>query len=200
MPAEVYSTQKPASPVRAWATSILLLAAAVTLANSMSRSGLGMGVFGERIEPEGWDIAFRPPANFRPVESSPELFSSTYSFEYSGREGLTVALTFWRLHALDGTTALDVCREVLNHSKSWLTILFGPPRTRTEARIGERPGVEIHDPAIPMIVRAVVLENGWSYAVSFRLHGALFDESLYRLFDLTCHTVQFKSVSRESVG
>ncbi len=193
MPVEVYSTVKPASRVRAWATASLLLIVAGSLAASLTRSGSGHGVLGDRIEPQGWDITFHPPAMFQEADSSPEHFSSTYRFQHVRREGGSVELIFWRVRAESGATPLTVCRDVLDSAESWLTILFGPRRTRTEAPIGDRDGLEVHNPAIPMIVRALVLENGWAYAVSIRLRGAPFDEPLYRLFDLTCRAVRFKT-------
>jgi hypothetical protein len=193
MPVEVYSTVKPASPARAWATASLLLIVAGSLAASLTRSGSGHGVLGRRIEPQGWDITFHPPAMFQETDSSPERFSATYRFQHVRREGDSVELVFWRFRAESGATAWTVCRDVLNSAEPWLTILFRSRRTRTEAPIGDRDGLEVHNPAIPMIVRALVLENGWAYAVSIRVRGAPFDEPLYRLFDLTCRAVRFKT-------
>jgi hypothetical protein len=193
MPVEVYSTVKPASRVRAWATASLLLIVAGSLAASLTRSGSGHGVFGDRIEPQEWDITFHPPAMFQQVDSSPDHFSSTYRFQHVRREGDSVELVFWRVRAQSGATPLTVCRDVLDSPEPWLSILFRPRRTRTEAPIGDRNGLEVHNPAIPMVVRALVLENGWAYAVSIRVRGAPFDEPLYRLFDLTCRAVRFKT-------
>jgi len=198
---EVHSTVKPASPARAWATASLLLIVAGSLAASLTRSGSGHGLLGDRIEPQGWDITFHPPAMFQEADSPPEHFSSTYRFQHVRHEGDLVELVFWRVRAERGATPLTVCRDVLDSAESWLTILFGPRRARTEAPIGNRKGLEVQNPAIPMVVRALVLDHGWAYAVSLRAQRsadvdgprAQIDESLYRLFDLTCRAVRFKT-------
>jgi len=206
MPVEVYSTVKPASTRRAWVSSALLLVLAGALAASVTRHEAGPGIFGERIEPKGWEISFRPPSIFNEVDSAPGEFSSTYRYQLVADDGDAVELIFWRLPAENAATPLTICGTVLNTAESWLTILIGKARIRAPAQLADRPGLEVISTSIPMIVRSTVLGNGWAYAVSLRIlqrpnadgPPARIQEPLYRLFDLTCRAMRFRSDGRGS--
>ncbi|MEK7732052.1 MAG: hypothetical protein AAB363_09390, partial [Planctomycetota bacterium] len=52
--------------------------------------------------------------------------------------------------------------------------------------------VQVHYPGIPMVVRAIRLQNGYCYAVSLRVEGGSIDEAMYHSFDLACRAVDFK--------
>ena len=192
MPAEVYSVTKPAAPYRAWLIASLLLLLASALAGDMVQRGAGLWTAGGLIRPQGWEMAFRPPAQFEEVDSDPQHFSATYVFQHRDKDGRLVELTFWRLRA-DDAPATKVARTIMERSKSWFSLLLGPPPTKTVGRLGNRDALEVLDAAIPMVLRTLISESGWSYSVSLRVEGGLIDENLYALFDMTCRSVQFRA-------
>jgi len=191
MPGEVYSTTKPAVPYRAWIAAICLLVLASALAADLVRRGAGSWSAGDLIQPQGWEMVFRPPAQFREVEADPERFGSVYVFRHTDREQRMLELTFWRTRA-DDMSAGQVARLILDQlkAKSWISLFLGPPPTRSAGRMGDREAVEFLDP--PILLRALVLESGWSYAVTLRVEDGLLDESLYAIFEMTCRSVRFR--------
>lgn len=192
MPAEVYSTTKPAAPFRTWIVSLSLLIVASALAADLVHRGSGSWTAGDLIQPEGWDLAFRPPAQFVEVDTHPELFGSVYVFQFTDRLGRLIELSIWR-QKVEGASAAKLARFILEKSKSWFGLLLGPPPTRTVGRLGDRDAMEIHDPSIPLVLRVVALESGWGYAVSFRIEGGPIDEALYGLFDMTCRSARLRT-------
>ena len=192
MPAEVYSTTKPPAPYRAWLIASFLLLLASVLAGDLVHRGSGSWTAGDRIQPQGWEMSFRPPAQFEEVDPNPERFGATYLFRHRGSDGRQVELTFWRLRA-DEASAATVARTIIEKSKSWFSMLLGPPPTKAVGRLGDRDALEVLDPAIPMILRTLVWESGWAYAVSIRAEGGPIDEGLYALFDMTCRSVRFRA-------
>lgn len=192
MPAEVYSSIKPAVPFRTWLVSFSLLILASALAADLVHRGSGTWTAGDLIQPDGWDLAFRPPAQFVEVDAHPRLFGSVYVFQNTDRSGRLIELSIWR-QKVDGGSAAKLARFILEKSKSWFGLLLGPPPTRTVGRLGDRDALEIHDPAIPLVLRAVALDNGLGYAVSLRVEGGPIDEPLYGLFDMACRSVRFRS-------
>lgn len=190
---EVYSGAKPARASRAWLASIALLMVASGLAASMTwrRSSR---LLATRVEPAGWEITFQPPRPFESTGRGTSGPAEAYRYRLSGEGGASAQLAVWRLHASEGVTAAGVCELILQQAEvSWLRSLLGPPPTRFEDTIGNRTAIEIQDPATQMAVRAVVLESGVAYAVSLRVQGAAIDEGVYRFFDLTCRSVEFKA-------
>ncbi|MFY4729984.1 hypothetical protein [Nitrospira sp. BLG_2] len=190
MPAEVYSTIKSAVPYRAWLIASFLLLLASALAGDMVYRGSGSWTAGNLVQPQGWEMAFRPPSQFEEVDPDPKQFGTTYLFRYRDHYGRLIELTYWRLRAGDAS-AVKVARVILEQSKSWFSLLLGPSPTRTVGRLGTRDALEVVDPAIPMILRALVSESEWAYAVAIRVEGGPIDKSIYTLFDLTCRSVKF---------
>lgn len=191
MSAEVYSATKPPAPYRAWVIAGFLLLLASALAGDMVQRGSGSWTAGSLIQPQGWEMSFRPPAQFDEVDSAPQHFGNTYVFQHRRADGPLVELIFWRLRAGDAP-AIQVARTILEKSKSWFSLLLGPSPNRTVGPLGNRDALEVLDPAIPMVLRALVLEGGWAYAVSIRVEGGPIDEGLYALFDMTCRSVRFR--------
>jgi len=100
-------------------------------------------------------------------------------------------LTVQRMELRPGADAIEVCYALLSPHTSLLRSLLARPPERSVEPLGDREATELRDTAIPMVVRAVVLSPGLVYAASMRVEGATLDESLYRLFDLTCRSVEF---------
>lgn len=192
MPAEVYSSAKPAAPFRAWIVALLLLIVASALAADLAHRGSGTWTAADLVHPQNWDIAFRPPQQFVEVDVAPNLFGSVYAYRFTDKLDRNIELTIWRKN-VENSTASHMARYILEKSKSWLSLLVGPPVTRTEGRMGNHDAIEILDGSIPMVMRVTALENGWGYAVCLRVEGGPIDESLYVLFDMTCRSVQFQS-------
>ncbi len=125
MPAEVYSATKPPAPYRAWLIASFLLLLASALAGKMVPRGSGSWTPGTLIQPQGWEMAFRPPAQFEEVDSDPQHFGATYVLQHRGPDGRLVELSFWRLRA-DDASAIKVAGTILEKSKSWFSLLLGP--------------------------------------------------------------------------
>ncbi len=191
MPAEVYSAIKPAAAYRSWVISLFLLLLASALAGDMATRGSGGWRAGDLIKPEGWEMIFRAPAQFEEINPDPQRFGATYVFEHRDANGILIQLTFWRMRA-EGATAFKVARTILEESRSWFSLFLGPPPTKSVGRLGNRDALEVLDPAVPLVLRALVWESGWAYAVSLRVEGAPIDEKLYALFEMTCQSVQFR--------
>ena len=198
MPAEVYSATKPAAPYRAWVLSVLLLLVACVLAANVVRQGAGTWRPGSLIEPEGWEIAFRAPAQFEEVQAPKELFGAVYIFRQTDADGRLLEMLFWRLRADGQTSAGKIAQAIVDKSRSWLSLFVGPPATRSLGRLGNREAVEILEPTVPMVVRAAILPSGWSYAVSLRIEGGPIDTGLYALFDMTCRSVRVAIQSQKN--
>lgn len=192
MPAEVYSATKPPAPYRAWVIGSFLLVAASGLAGDMVQRGSGLWKAGSLIQPQGWEMAFRPPAQFVEVDPEPSLFGSAYVFQQDEPGGRLVELTFWRLR-VDDANSIKVARTILEKSRSWFSLLLGPSPTRTVGRLGSKDALEVVDPAIPMILRTIISETGWAYSVAIRIEGGSIDKTIYALFDMTCRSVKFPS-------
>ena len=190
MPAEVYSATKPPAPYRAWLIASFLLLLASALAGEMVQRGSGSWTAGSLIQPQGWEMAFRPPAQFEEVDPDSQQFGTTYVFRHRGSDGRLVELTFWRLRAGDAS-AVKVARTILEQSRSWFSLLLRPSPIKTVGRMGNRDALEVVDPAIPMVLRTLVSESGWAYAVAIRVEGAPLDKPIYALFDMTCRSVKF---------
>jgi len=191
MSAEVYSATRPPAPYRAWIIASLLLLIASALAGDMVQRGTGLWTAGSLVHPQGWEMAFRPPAQFREVDSDPRFFSSTYVFEHRGQDGRNVRITFWRLRAGDAS-AVRGTGTILETSRSWLSMLLGPPPTSSVGFLGNQNALEVLDPAIPQIVlRTLVSKSGWAYSVAMRVEGSPIDQPIYALFDRTCRSVRF---------
>lgn len=191
MPAEIYSTTKSAAPYRAWVIAAFLLVLASVLAGHMVKRGSGSWRAGDLIQPEGWEMGFHPPAQFSEVDPEPEQFGSTLAYEHRQSGGRRLRLTFWRLRA-DDASAYKIARIIIEASRSWLSLVLGPAPTKALGRLGSRDALEILDPSIPLVLRTLVWDSGWAYAVSLRVEGGAIDPGLYGLFDMTCRSVRFQ--------
>lgn len=192
MALEVYSATKPAVSYRAWVAAIGLLALAIGLAAGMTwrRTGARLS---EVTSLEGWAMSFRVPREFvlADRQQSPEL--SHYTYKLAHPQEFSAELAVWRLSAAD-ISAVDVCERVLASSgRSWIGRFIGPPPTRSRESLGGREAVEVADPAISTVVRALIAGDGAGYAVSLRLSGLPLDEPTYALFDITCRSAQFNN-------
>lgn len=190
MPAEIYSAIKPAVSYRAWLISAFLLIVASALAGNMVQRGAGSWRAGDLVQPEGWEMSFRAPAQFIEIDPDPRQFGYTYIFEHRPSAGPRVLLTFWRIRAGD-TSASNVAKAIIESSRSWFSLVFGPAPTKAVGRLGSRDALEILDPAVPLVLRTLVWDSGWAYAVSLRVEGGPIDPGLYALFDMTCRSVRF---------
>lgn len=188
---EVYTTSRPAVPLRAWISSILLLISVCGLAGWMSwrRSGDSLA---DRVEPKDWYISFRAPTRFEPL--TPGATAPAYAIAYrtSTAAGEMAELVFRRIEAAQNLDAGEICNLLLRPHASLLLAVFAAPPIRTTEMLGPLDAVQVHYPAIPMVVRAIRLQNGSAYAVSLRVVGGPIDEPLYRSFDLACRSVDFK--------
>jgi hypothetical protein len=190
MTVEVYTAVRPAIPLRAWVSSLLFLISASGLAGWMSWSRSGL-LLAPRIEPQGWDMSFRPPRRFEPIAYDPNAPARVVLFHTTTASGGVAELAFRRVEAPPQVNAGEICELLLRPFGSIFMAVFAPPTQRTVERLGSLDAVQVHQPAIPMIVRAVRLPDSSAYAVSLRgLEGPL-DESLYHSFDLACRSAEF---------
>jgi hypothetical protein len=188
---EVYTASRPAIPLRAWLSSGLLLALVCGLAGWMSRSRSGESL-GTRVEPQGWDISFRPPTRFELL--TPDLPTPAYAIAYRTptASGAVAELVFRRIEAAQNLDADEICNLILRPHASLRFAVFAAPPTRTIEKLGSLDAVQVHYPGIPMVVRGIRLQNGFGFAVSLRFEGGPIDEPLYRSFDLACRVIDFK--------
>jgi len=106
--------------------------------------------------------------------------------------GEMAELVFRRSKAGQNLDADEICNLILRPHASLLLAVFAAPPTRTIEKLGPADAVQVHYPGIPMVVRAIRLQNGYGYAVSLRVEDGPMDEALYRSFDLACRAVDFK--------
>lgn len=187
----VYTSEKAALVRRTWLTSVFLLLVASTLAATV----VWRNPLAARITPDGWSMSFRPPRSFQPAR--PELTPLGSAFLFAKRSS-DVSTAFLVVHRIGGATAdasdaREVCERVL---KSYSEVPDASSRVVPVARFdrtfGARDAVEISDPALASVVRAVLLSNHDAYAVFLRVIGSPIDKSTYRLFDLTCQSAEFR--------
>jgi len=188
---EVYTTSLPAFPLRAWLSSILLLASVCGLAGWMSwdRSGDSLAV---RVAPQDWDISFRPPRRFEPLKDALTTSANAIAYRTTTTSGEMAELVFRRIEASQNFDADEICNRTLRPHASLLLAVFAAAPTRSIEKLGPLDAVQVFYPGIPMVVRAIRLQNGFGYAVSLRFEGSSIDEPLYRAFDLACRAVDFK--------
>lgn len=188
---EVFTASRPAIPLRAWLSSTLLLASVCGLAGwmSWSRSGDSLAA---RVEPQDWDISFRPPRRFEPLTDNTRAPAYAIAYRTTTASGETAELVFRRIEAAKNLEADEICNLILRPHASLLLAVFAAPPTRSIEKLGPWDAVQVHYPGIPMVVRAIRQQNGYGYAVSLRVEGGPMDEPLYRSFDLACRSVDFK--------
>jgi len=188
---EIYTAGRPAIPLRAWLSSIFLMGSVCGLAGWMtwSRSGESLGA---RVEPQDWDISFRPPRRFEPLNGVATTPAYAIAYRTPTASGEMVELVFRRIEAASNLDAYEICNLTLRPHASILLTVFAAAPTRSTEKLGPLDAVQVHYPGIPMVVRAIRLQNGNGYAVSLRVEGGPIDEPLYRSFDLACRAVDFK--------
>ena len=173
--------------------SVTLLLFAGTLAWGLAwrRSGDQLA---PRVSPEGWAISFQPPRRMPSLRSLSTSLGPAYLFNGPTRSGTAAVLVVYRLTDPIPTDALSVCLRVLNAS------MFLPPShdagTRPKpirTKLGSREAVEVRSARLGMIVRAVVVDRTEAYAVAVGIEGTGMDPDAYRLFNLTCESVEFHS-------
>lgn len=191
MPAEVYVSTKPASAARAWLVALLILTVATTLAGVFVQRSSGSWRAGDLIQPNAWEMAFRPPAQFHEVDPEPDQFSSTYAYRWAQRDGRTLHLMYWRMPAGEASAAV-IARRFLERYRAWIHRILGPAPTQTVGRLGRLDALEVLDPAIPLVLRTIVGDSGWAYGVSLRVEGGPIDQKIYTLFEMICQSVRFR--------
>lgn len=190
---EVFTNEKAPLPRRAMTASLALLLAAGTLAWGIAwqRSGNQLA---PRVSPEGWAISFQPPRRLSSLRSLSTSLGPAYLFNGLTRSGTPTVLVVYRLTDPIPKEALSVCVRVL--SASMFLAPPGDPGARPEpirSRLGSRDAVEVQDQRLGMIVRAVVLDKTEAYAIAVGVEGTGMDPDAYRLFNLTCESVEFRS-------
>jgi hypothetical protein len=186
---DVYSSSKPAAPMRAWASSFGLLVGVTALAWSMT-AGRTEGHLGAVESSLDWGFSFRLPVGFKPMDV--KAFKDGTIRRYKSTH-LTFPLIFsvWSFEDAEKLTADRACDLVLKASSD------SPRRAKTagsvigrEAMVGGFPGKEVESPALAMVVRAVVTDK---YAVAFALNGIepVAVQRGYGAFDQSCRSVEF---------
>lgn len=188
---EVYTTGRPCIPLRTWLSSGLLLASVSGLVGwmSWSRSGESLAA---RVEPHDWGISFQPPRRFEPLPPGAAAPAYAIAYHTPTASGAVAELVFRRFDAAQKLDADEICNFILRPHASLLLAVVAAPPTRAFEKLGALDAVQVHYPAISMVVRAVRLPNGFGYAVSLRVLGGTIDEPLYLAFDLACRSVEFK--------
>lgn len=184
---EAYSTTKPALPFRGLTFAVLLLAVSAGLAAELTwRRGERWAA--DRLSPPGWDISFRLPRGFVPASQNRE---GTFLRFQQSTDGAVAELSFWKMDSND-LTEVRIAERILRDGEGFFNLsVFGPPPQRSVERMGSRRAIELSDPDVPMIVRAIALENGKTYAAALRLTDSDDDAELYHLFDRVCRSIQF---------
>ena len=191
MAVELYNATKPGTPTRALVYSIILLVFAAALAAVMTWNRTGEPL-APRLKPDGWRLSFRPPKRLLPGD--PVTTSVGAVLPYSGRmkSGEQVVLDIHRfftnsIHDPAAAGALFVREYSLGRSRrgTW------PALTPTPANLGPIEGIEIHAPQVSTVVRAAVRDGGIGYAVVLAVSSGAINDSTYRLFDLTCQSIEF---------
>lgn len=185
---EAYSTTKPSLPYRGLLSAALLLLVTTGLAGGLTyRRNTAWSL--DRIQPSGWDLSFRLPKGF--VATSQSREGNVLRFQHT-EDGATSELSFWRLETNPGMTEVRIAERVLRDGEGFFSFnILGPPPERSIEKMGSRPAIELRESSIPMVVRAITLKNGRSYAVALRLPGRVDDAEPYHVFDRACRSIEF---------
>lgn len=190
MVVEVHTAGKPVVPGRALLASIALLLSACALAAGMTwlRSGDPLG---HRIKPPGWEISFRPPRRFQPVDATEWRVAGICRFVGLSRQGAMVALDLWRIDDAGDEEASTVATRVL---RQYALLQHGdlrePAATWSEEAFGPFEGMEAVAPQGAIVVRAAIVDRDLAFAASLSVRDGLVDDHLYRAFDLTCRSIE----------
>ena len=190
MSIEVFVSERPAVRRHTWAASVLTLGVSVTLAAVMvwQRSG---DLLAPRIEPHGWSVSFRPPRRARDPEFGTTILGPAYRFRGWSAAGRGVLLVVQRLEGWSVEDPLAACDLILRAYAAPVLAAGLPTRAVSfEKKLGPLEAVEVDDPALGVVVRAAMLDNGEAYAVSLAVDGPARDERWYGLFESTCESVR----------
>ena len=190
MVVELYNGTKSASATRARVLSIILLALACVLAAMMSWSR-GRQPLDIRIEPPNWRISFRPPKRFTQGELVQTSFAEVIALFGVTTHGAGARLAILRLHPSVADDPATLCAELVRQ------YAFVPPHEglspvagHTGAKLGPFDAVQTMAPSRSAVARVAALPTGIRYAVALAVDGEPIDDDLFRLFELTCASIE----------
>ncbi len=189
MSIDVYSSSKPPTPSRAWASAFGLLIGVTALALTMSM-GRVEGHLGALESSPDWRFSFRLPRGFVPLDV--KIFPEGTIRRYKSVEGgVPLIFSIWSFEDAKNLTSPRACDLVLQASGDSLrNALIAEPATASKELVGGVLGHEVESWAQAMVVRALVADE---YAVAFALKGREPNSVRrgYADFDLSCRSVQF---------
>ena len=173
---QAYSMEKPGNPRRALLVSLLLLLAALALAQSLV-GRQSSGELGDRVTPEGWGLSFRPPARF--VSESPRANPDVLHYDGLTDQGLDALLTVAKL-PFDADLR-ESGLETLGYA-------------RGIARIGGQRFNQWKDAQGRLNIRAVKLTEQHVLFLKIEVTAGLIDPALARTFDQVCESVRYRGL------
>ena len=187
MMVELYNATKPASTLRAWVSSIFLLALACVLAAALcwNRARDPLSV---RLEPDGWPISFRPPKQFARGEVIQTPFGPLIPFFRTTTGSFKAKLAIIYLYPSYCDDPSFICTDI---ARLWaFGDSPGEPPAPVKASWGPFEGVETDAKVLSTVARVAVSSTRVGYAVALSVERAPVDKELRRLFDLTCRSIQ----------
>jgi len=186
---EVYSSKKPATTTRAWASAFGLFLGVTALAWSMGTGQLDRNL-GVIESPPEWGFSYRPPKAFKMMDIKKFPGGTIRRYE-SGQGASRLVFSVWRFDEVKNLTPARACDLVLQASSGLSShALIAARTTPRDERVGRFRAKEVESPALAMVVRAAVTEES---AVAFALNG-LEPGALrqgYAAFDLSCRSTKF---------
>ncbi len=178
---EVDRVTTPARPRRAIVCSVLFLALTVLLARDLTRRRTS-DPLGPRIAPEGWHVSFRAPRQFRWGGQTADVVVLLWR---------QATLQIFRIDARVADGPAELCAFLL-HQVTGAPVTAPLAGARSAAtHLGAHVAAECATPDGTATARTVVPQRKEAYAVLLLTRGAPIDDSLYRLFDLTCLSFEF---------
>lgn len=190
---QIHNGAKPVLPRRTLAFSVLLLALTSMLAADLTGRRAG-DPLGPTLTPDGWNLSFRPPKRFVPGDAVRTRIGDALLFYGPLEQGAAEALAIWRINegiveGADGTCTL-LLGQFGSPSPDAAPISGG---TSNGTPLGPLPAAERISRERTTVARAVVLATGEIHAVSLQTQGAVINDQMYRLFDLTCRSIEYAS-------
>ncbi|MBI4718998.1 MAG: hypothetical protein HY763_14420 [Planctomycetes bacterium] len=190
MVVELHNMTRPARPGRAIASSVFLLLVTVGLAAQMS-AARGRDPLVRAVSPPGWLISVRPPKHFRLGEEVHTRKAVALPFFGRAASGAEAVLALWRVEQMDGGSPRSAAELILGRHDAEEGSHPVDARESEAKPLGPREGAELFSWDRTTVVRAAVFRRGDAYAVSVSLEDRPIDEDLYRLFDLTCRSLEY---------
>jgi hypothetical protein len=188
---EVHTREKPAIPHRTWVFAVMSLVLASLLAGVMSRTR-GGDPLGQRIEPTGWLISFRPPRWSGAWEFGATLFGPAFRFHSPTAEGGVATLVVYRIEGPE-VGAAAVCDRILRADLGLRPKPVGWARFRgLDTQLGPFRAVEMFDPIVNRVVRAAEFGSAGVYAVSLKVQDGQIQPQMYHVFDQTCSSIEVR--------